>query len=98
MLGERRGTGDTEGVSYLERVRTIPLFAAGCPFGHGHLPASRAAAAEGEGAVDLLEPRSRSPLEQRRGAAQWRGSEATRGQTATAWLPKRSIRPPHATR
>ncbi len=35
MLGERRGTGDTEGVAYLEQARTIPLFAGGCPFGHG---------------------------------------------------------------
>ncbi|MDQ3587381.1 MAG: tryptophan 2,3-dioxygenase [Actinomycetota bacterium] len=35
MLGERRGTGDTEGVAYLEQARTIPLFASGCPFGHG---------------------------------------------------------------
>jgi tryptophan 2,3-dioxygenase len=35
MLGERRGTGDTEGVAYLEQARRIPLFAGGCPFGHG---------------------------------------------------------------
>jgi len=35
MLGERRGTGDTEGVAYLESVRRIPLFAGSCPFGHG---------------------------------------------------------------
>lgn len=39
MLGERRGTGYTEGVAYLEPVRAIPLFAPGCPFGHGRLPA-----------------------------------------------------------
>ena len=35
MLGERRGTGDTEGVAYLEQARGIPLFASGCPFAHG---------------------------------------------------------------
>ena len=35
MLGERRGTGDTEGVAYLEQARSIPLFSGGCPFGHG---------------------------------------------------------------
>ncbi len=35
MLGERRGTGNTEGVTYLDRARSIPVFAAGCPFGHG---------------------------------------------------------------
>jgi tryptophan 2,3-dioxygenase len=35
MLGERRGTGDTEGVAYLEQARRIPLFSGGCPFGHG---------------------------------------------------------------
>ena len=35
MLGERRGTGDTEGVPYLEQARDIPVFAGGCPFGHG---------------------------------------------------------------
>lgn len=34
MLGERRGTGDTAGVSYLEEGRTIPVFKARCPFGH----------------------------------------------------------------
>jgi len=27
MLGERRGTGHTEGVPYLGAVRSIPLFA-----------------------------------------------------------------------
>ena len=35
MLGERRGTGDTEGVAYLEQARRIPVFSGGCPFGHG---------------------------------------------------------------
>ena len=35
MLGERRGTGDTEGVAYLEQARSIPLFSGGCPFAHG---------------------------------------------------------------
>lgn len=35
MLGARRGTGDTEGVAYLQQARGIPLFAGGCPFGHG---------------------------------------------------------------
>lgn len=35
MLGDRRGTGYTAGVGYLEQVRTIPLFKARCPFGHG---------------------------------------------------------------
>ena len=29
MLGERRGTGGSEGVRYLEQAREIPLFAAG---------------------------------------------------------------------
>lgn len=29
MLGERRGTGDTEGVAYLERARSIPSSPAG---------------------------------------------------------------------
>ena len=34
MLGERRGTGDTEGVGYLDKGRTIPVFdAPRCPFG-----------------------------------------------------------------
>lgn len=35
MLGERRGTGDTEGVAYLAQARGIPVFAGGCPFAHG---------------------------------------------------------------
>ena len=36
MLGDRRGTGYTEGVGYLAAVRTIPVFDAEprCPFGH----------------------------------------------------------------
>lgn len=42
MLGERRGTGYTEGVGYLEQVRGIPVFAPGCPFAHGRLPAPAA--------------------------------------------------------
>jgi hypothetical protein len=41
MLGERRGTGSTEGVSYLETGKTIPVFGSGCPVGH----ATRAALA-----------------------------------------------------
>jgi tryptophan 2,3-dioxygenase len=35
MLGERRGTGGSAGVAYLEQARRIPLFAGSCPFGHG---------------------------------------------------------------
>jgi tryptophan 2,3-dioxygenase len=35
MLGERRGTGDTDGVRYLEQGRTMPVFKPRCPFGHG---------------------------------------------------------------
>ncbi|HLM27841.1 MAG TPA: hypothetical protein VK304_12835 [Thermoleophilaceae bacterium] len=35
MLGERRGTGGSAGTAYLDSARTIPLFAAKCPFGHG---------------------------------------------------------------
>jgi tryptophan 2,3-dioxygenase len=35
MLGDRRGTGATDGVRYLEQARTIPVFEARCPFGHG---------------------------------------------------------------
>jgi tryptophan 2,3-dioxygenase len=35
MLGERRGTGNTDGVRYLEQGRTIPVFKPRCPFGHG---------------------------------------------------------------
>ena len=35
MLGDRRGTGSTEGVGYLESVREIPVFTAGCPAGFG---------------------------------------------------------------
>ena len=35
MLGERRGTGGSAGVAYLEEARTIPLFAGSCPFGYG---------------------------------------------------------------
>lgn len=54
MLGERRGTGDTEGVAYLERARRIPLFSGGCPFGHGAPNPSAAPA------------RSRSPRPERR--------------------------------
>jgi tryptophan 2,3-dioxygenase len=38
MLGERRGTGNTDGVRYLEQVRTIPVFEPRCPFGHGSRP------------------------------------------------------------
>jgi tryptophan 2,3-dioxygenase len=34
MLGERRGTGGSEGVRYLEQARDIPVFAGSCPFGH----------------------------------------------------------------
>jgi tryptophan 2,3-dioxygenase len=33
MLGERRGTGYSDGARYLDEVRTIPLFAGSCPFG-----------------------------------------------------------------
>ena len=40
MLGERRGTGGSEGVRYLEQAREIPVFAGSCPFGHG-APAQR---------------------------------------------------------
>ena len=43
MLGERRGTGGSEGVRYLEQARDIPVFAGGCPFGHG-APAPRPSA------------------------------------------------------
>jgi len=50
MLGERRGTGYTEGVGYLEQVRTIPVFRGACPFGHG--PAT--------GAPAVAEPAERS--------------------------------------
>jgi tryptophan 2,3-dioxygenase len=35
MLGERRGTGDTAGQSYLAQGMTIPVFASRCPFGYG---------------------------------------------------------------
>ena len=35
MLGDRRGTGATAGVRYLAEARTIPVFKARCPFGHG---------------------------------------------------------------
>ena len=35
MLGERRGTGHTAGVSYLAQGRSIPVFAGTCPAGHG---------------------------------------------------------------
>jgi tryptophan 2,3-dioxygenase len=35
MLGERPGTGYTEGVPYLNRGREIPVFERRCPFGHG---------------------------------------------------------------
>ena len=41
MLGERRGTGYTAGVDYLEEGRTIPVFKARCPFGHGSADESR---------------------------------------------------------
>jgi tryptophan 2,3-dioxygenase len=34
MLGERRGTGGSAGVSYLAEARTIPVFESRCPFGH----------------------------------------------------------------
>lgn len=34
MLGERRGTGYSDGARYLDEVRTIPLFAGSCPFGY----------------------------------------------------------------
>lgn len=40
MLGERRGTGGSEGVRYLEQARDIPVFAGRCPFGHD-APAAR---------------------------------------------------------
>ena len=51
MLGERRGTGDTEGVAYLEQARGIPVFAAaGCPFAHG----ARTAPAAPAGALELV--------------------------------------------
>ena len=46
MLGERRGTGYTEGVGYLEQARTIPVFKGSCPFGYG-------APAQGEACPDL---------------------------------------------
>ncbi|MDP1846424.1 MAG: tryptophan 2,3-dioxygenase family protein [Solirubrobacteraceae bacterium] len=49
MLGERRGTGDTEGVAYLEQARGIPLFSGGCPFAHG----ARSADAAPAGALQL---------------------------------------------
>jgi tryptophan 2,3-dioxygenase len=35
MLGDRRGTGYTEGVPYLAQGRTIPVFEQRCPLGHG---------------------------------------------------------------
>jgi tryptophan 2,3-dioxygenase len=41
MLGERRGTGYTAGVDYLEEGRTTPVFKARCPFGHGSPDESR---------------------------------------------------------
>jgi tryptophan 2,3-dioxygenase len=41
MLGERRGTGGSAGVAYLESARSIPLFAGSCPFGPG-APTERA--------------------------------------------------------
>ena len=44
MLGERRGTGGSEGVRYLEQARDIPVFAGSCPFGHD-APAQRPRAA-----------------------------------------------------
>ena len=47
MLGERRGTGDTDGVTYLERARSIPLFSGGCPFGRGAAGARRQGAEPG---------------------------------------------------
>ena len=40
MLGERRGTGGSEGVRYLEQARDIPVFAGSCPFGYD-APAER---------------------------------------------------------
>ena len=44
MLGERRGTGYTAGVAYLEAGKTVPLFESACPmgFGGGPPPAQRA--------------------------------------------------------
>jgi tryptophan 2,3-dioxygenase len=35
MLGDLRGTGGSEGQAYLDRGRTIPVFASACPAGHG---------------------------------------------------------------
>jgi tryptophan 2,3-dioxygenase len=35
MLGERRGTGYTEGVPYLDEGRRIPVFNGSCPAGYG---------------------------------------------------------------
>jgi len=49
MLGERRGTGDTEGVAYLDQARRVPLFSGGCPFGHG----ARSTEGEPAGALEL---------------------------------------------
>ena len=54
MLGERRGTGYTEGVSYLEAGKTIPVFASGCPVGH----ATRAALAHSGRTHEHLSPRA----------------------------------------
>jgi hypothetical protein len=34
MLGDRRGTGDTEGQAYLAQGMTIPVFTPSCPLGH----------------------------------------------------------------
>ena len=40
MLGERRGTGGSEGVRYLNEAREIPVFKARCPVDHGALAAA----------------------------------------------------------
>jgi tryptophan 2,3-dioxygenase len=45
MLGERRGTGYTEGVGYLREAREIPVFSGRCPFGFDSSPSEESLAA-----------------------------------------------------
>jgi tryptophan 2,3-dioxygenase len=51
MLGDRRGTGDTEGQAYLAQGMTIPVFTPSCPLGHD-TPAAPTGCPFGHGRTD----------------------------------------------
>lgn len=59
MLGERTGTGYTEGAAYLESVRTIPVFPA---LAMGEDAEARDGEALESGQIEVIAPRGRCPF------------------------------------